>query len=182
MQKGNNVFINVIKENYTFLLLLIGLVVVISIQGCQPLEPTLRTGNCYKIKDSSTLQTQACIATSLSSAQCAEIASQSGSSYQLVPGSSCLNFVANPDCGTDEINNKIGCYLDDGSSVNKFYPQANPPESPQPASLACQYGTPNLYKCDQGKAVFVEDCAASGKVCQNGAGCFERPACPYGIA
>ncbi len=407
MKKEGNVFTNIIKENYTFLLLLIGLVVVISIQGCQPSSPTLSVGNCCKIKNPA-LVTQACIATSLNTAECAAIAAQTGSSYELAPASSCFNIERNPDCGTgvtipavlyipfedlsesttvtdssgnnyigtknggptqvigkidkalkfdgvndyvdfgdvldmertdhrtfafwvkmpsgagsrfiiakqnnnnpadsnngigynivtsssgslifslinnqagvsnwlgvtgttniqdnnwhyvavtydgsssasgvkiyidgvsdtltinsntltattlsaeplrigcragcsfsrfngaiDEVyiynkvltdteilsyltnfmdTNKIGCYLHDGP-INRFIPQANPPESPQPESLFCGTGidSNNLYACSQGYAQPVEDCAASGKVCQKGVGCFknETTACPY---
>src|SRR3989344_1331019 len=168
MQKRDNIFISTIKENYTFLLLLVFLTIVISIQGCQPSSPTLSIGNCCKIKNPA-LVTQACIATSLTNAECADIASQSGSSYELVPASSCLNFARNPDCGTDEFNNKIGCYLNDGSGVNRFIPQANPPESPQPSSKFCQYGTSNLYKCDQGQAVLTQTCSGSTSYCISGA-------------
>ncbi len=158
MKRGSaisNIFINIIKENYTFLLVLIGLVIVISIQGCQPSSPTLSIGNCCKIKDSSTLQTKACIAASKTTVECAEIASQIGSSYELAPASSCLNFARNPDCGTDEISNKIGCYLDDGSGLNKFIPQYNPDKP----FLSCLYNNKKLYKCDQGKITLVEDCS-----------------------
>ena len=168
MQKRDNIFISTIKENYTFLLLLVFLTIVISIQGCQPSSPTLSIGNCCKIKNPA-LVTQACIATSLTNAECASIAAQTGSSYELAPASSCLNFARNPDCGTDEFNNKIGCYLNDGSGVNRFIPQANPPESPQPSSKFCQYGTSNLYKCDQGQAVLTQTCSGSTSYCISGA-------------
>src|SRR3989344_5317241 len=109
MKKSSNIFISTIKENYLFLLLLVFLTMLISIQGCQPSQPTLSLGNCCKIKNHA-LVTQACIATSLDDNQCSAIAAQTGSSYELVPASSCLNFERNPDCGTDGFNNKIGCY------------------------------------------------------------------------
>jgi len=100
MKKRNNIFANIIKENYAFLLLLVFLTIVISIQGCQPSSPTLSIGNCCKIKDPTNLETKDCIPASLSNAECAAIALLSGSSYELAPASSCLNFERNPDCGT----------------------------------------------------------------------------------
>jgi len=132
-KRHSNTFINVIKENYVFLLLLLFLTIIISIQGCQPQQPIidiggLSLGNCCKIKDASTLQTKACIASTpypgvcadgsidctysntVSQSECADIASQTGSSYELVPASDCLNFQNNPDCGTDINNHTMGCY------------------------------------------------------------------------
>ena len=168
MQKRNNIFINTIKENYAILLLLVFFTVIISIQGCAPIPIGIDigqiSGNCCKIKNPA-LVTQACIATSLNTEQCAAIAAQSGSSYELVPASSCIGYERNPDCGTDvdsdgiieaDEPNKIGCYLNDGSGVNKFIPQANPPET---ESLFCSYGTTSLYKCDQGQAILQQNCA-----------------------
>src|SRR3989344_5440480 len=70
MKKRNNIFANIIKENYAFLLLLVFLTIVISIQGCQPSSPTLSIGNCCKIKDPTNLETKDCIPASLSNAEC----------------------------------------------------------------------------------------------------------------
>ena len=170
MQKRNNIFINVIKENYTFLLLLIFLTVVISIQGCYSYTGTGGTPapNCCKIKNPA-LVTQACVYGDLDTSECAAIALQSGSSYELVPQDACADYYGNPDCGTDEFINKIGCYLDDGSGVNRFYPQYNypDPDNPQPASSFCGYGSNSLYKCDGGQAVLQQDCAPN--YCVSGA-------------
>ena len=188
MQKRNNIFINVIKENYTFLLLLIFLTVVISIQGCYSYTGTGGTPapNCCKIKNPA-LVTQACVYGDLDTSECAAIALQSGSSYELVPQDACADYYGNPDCGTDEFINKIGCYLDDGSGVNRFYPQYNypDPENPSLASSFCGYGSANLFKCDRGEAVSVDiggvSQCPSGKYCVSGA-CTSSctPRCPYG--
>src|SRR3989344_3540899 len=97
MKKSSNIFISTIKENYLFLLLLVFLTMLISIQGCQPSQPTLSLGNCCKIKNPAFV-TQTSIVTSFDDNQCAAIAAQTkNSSFELIPGSSCLNFVVNPD-------------------------------------------------------------------------------------
>jgi len=170
-------FISTIKENYLFLLLLVFLTMLISIQGCQPSQPTLSLGNCCKIKNPLNV-TQACIATSLDDNQCSAIAAQTGSSYELVPASSCLNLVVNPDCGIDEFNNKIGCYINDGSGVNRFIPQANPPEDPQPESKYCKYSSTELNYCNQGEWALIQDCASQN--CVNGVCQSCTPICSAG--
>lgn len=124
---------------------------------CSNGECVSEAGNCCKIKAGA--ETKACIASPKTDSECAAIAALSGSSYELAPSYSCSDFQNNPDCGTSESDNKIGCYLNDGSGVNKFYAQANPLDTPQPASLSCEYGGSKLFKCDQGQAVLQENCA-----------------------
>ncbi len=187
-KRKDNAFINAIKENYEFLILLIVLVLILNTQGCAPSQPIidiggLSLGNCCKIKDPANLQTQACIAStpypgtcadgsidcvyssSVSQEECASIASQTGSSYELVPASDCLNFERNTDCGTDINNHKMGCYLDDGSGNYKFYTQAWPLDSPQFESLSCNSAATSLYMCNRGKTDLVQDCSSSSMFC-----------------